>query len=74
MVLSIMCRSHVPSHMWLRKEKRPHVVSQKNKEQKLKFPGSRREWQEVFNPNPNPDRSARLQLKSNMLATLLANK
>ena len=27
-----------------------------------------------FNPNPNPDRSARMQLKSKILVTLLANE
>ena len=41
---------------------------------KAQFVNECRVWQEVINPNPNPDRSVRLQLKSSIPATLLANE
>ena len=49
-------------------------VSQKNKEKNCSAMGVAGRAKKFFYPYPNPDRSARLQLKSTIPATLLANE
>ena len=53
---------------------KPARRSQKNKEKNCSAMGVAGRAKKFFYPYPNPDRSARLQLKSTIPATLLANE